>query len=97
MIDEWEANLIETRQKNFQDVINFSSKLNVEFLYLKNLADAHDPKITQGLKDRNTDLDKEWVKYKNIYNKELRSAIDSYNSLFKNKNLPAIIWELGIQ
>ena len=96
-IDEWEANLIETRQKNFQDVINFSSKLNVEFLYLKNLADAHDPRVTDGLKARNTDLDKEWVKYKNVYDKDLRKAIDNYNALFKNKNLPAIIWELGVQ
>ena len=96
-IDEWEASLIETRQKNFQDVINFSSKLNVEFLYLKNLADAHDPRITEGLKSRNTDLDKEWVKYKNVYDRDLRKAIDNYNALFKNKNLPAIIWELGVQ
>ena len=96
-IDEWEANLIETRQKNFQDVINFSSKLNVEFLYLKYLADAHDPRITEGLKSRNADLDKEWVKYKNVYDKDLRKAIDNYNALFKNKNLPAIIWELGVQ
>jgi hypothetical protein len=96
-IDEWESSLIETRQKNFQDVINFSSKLNVEFLYLKNLADAHDPRITKGLKDRSTDLEKEWVMYKNIYDTELRKAIDQYNRLFKNKNLPAIIWELGVQ
>lgn len=96
-VDEWEANLIQTRQKTFQDVINFSSKLNVEFLYLKNLADAHDPRVTDGLKARNTDLDKEWVKYKNVYDKDLRKAIDNYNSLFKSKNLPAIIWELGVQ
>jgi len=96
-IDEWEASLIETRQKNFQDVINFSSKLNVEFLYLKNLADAHDPRVTEGLKSRNADLDKEWVKYKNVYDKDLRKAIDNYNALFKNKNLPAIIWEIGVQ
>ena len=96
-IDEWEASLIETRQKTFQDVINFSSKLNVEFLYLKNLSDAHDPRITEGLKTRNADLDKEWVKYKNVYDKDLRKAIDNYNALFKNKNLPAIIWELGVQ
>jgi hypothetical protein len=39
----------------------------------------------------------EWVKYKNVYDKDLRKAIDNYNALFKNKNLPAIIWELGVQ
>jgi DNA-binding transcriptional regulator GbsR (MarR family) len=51
-IDEWEASLIETRQKTFQDVINFSSKLNVEFLYLKNLADAHDPRSNGRIKEQ---------------------------------------------
>ncbi|RTL55891.1 MAG: glycosyl hydrolase [Sphingobacteriales bacterium] len=90
-IDTWESNLIETRQKNFQDVINFPSKLNVDFVNLKGLADAHDPRITKGLKDRLADLEKQWNKYKAVYDNELRKAIDDYNALFKQKNLPAII------
>jgi hypothetical protein len=96
-IDEWEGNVIETRQKNFQDVINFSSKLNVEMMSLKNLADTHDPRVTKGIKDRKADLDKEWMKYKAVYNNDLRKAIDNYSNLFKTKNLPAIIWEIGVQ
>ena len=96
-IDQWEANVIETRQKNFQDVINFSSKLNVEMLSLKNLADQHDPRVTKGLRDRKADLDKEWQQYKKVYDTDLRKAIDNYSTLFKNKNLPAIIWEIGVQ
>jgi photosystem II stability/assembly factor-like uncharacterized protein len=96
-IDEWEGNVIETRQKNFQDVINFSSKLNVEMMSLKNLADTHDPRVTKGIKDRKADLDKEWMKYKAVYNNDLRKAIDNFSNLFKTKNLPAIIWEMGVQ
>lgn len=96
-IDEWEGNVIETRQKTFQDVINFSSKLNVEMMSLKNLADTHDPRVTKGIKDRKADLDKEWVKSKGIYDNDLRKAIDNYSNLFKTKNLPAIIWEIGVQ
>lgn len=90
-IDAWESNLIETRQKNFQDVINFSSKLNVEFLYLKGLADAHDPRITAGLKTRLTDLEKEWNTHKAVYENDLKKTVEDYNTMFKNKNLPAII------
>ncbi|MGE5106172.1 MAG: VPS10 domain-containing protein [Sphingobacteriales bacterium] len=90
-MDDWESNLIETRQKNFQDVINFPSKLNVEFFNLKSLADVHDPRITKGLKDRLADLEKEWSKYKAIYETDLKKEVDDYNNLFKNKNLPAII------
>jgi hypothetical protein len=89
--------VIETRQKTFQDVINFSSKLNVEMMSLKNLADTHDPRVTKGIKDRKADLDKEWMKYKAVYNNDLRKAIDNYSNLFRTKNLPAIIWEIGVQ
>ena len=90
-ITSLESNLIETRQKNFQDVINFSSKLNVEFLFLKGLADVHDPRITKGLKDRLADLEKDWSGYKTVYENELKKAVEDYNNLFKSKNLPAII------
>lgn len=90
-IDAWESNLIETRQKNFQDVINFPSKLSVEILNLKGLANAHDPRITKGLKDRLTDLEKEWTGYKTVYENELKKSVEEYNNLFKSKNLPAII------
>jgi hypothetical protein len=89
--------VIETRQKTFQDVINFSSKLNVEMMSLKNLADTHDPRVTKGIKDRKADLDKEWMNYKAVYNNDLRKAIDNYSNLFRTKNLPAIIWEIGVQ
>ncbi|MBI2729666.1 MAG: glycosyl hydrolase [Sphingobacteriales bacterium] len=90
-ITAWESNLIETRQKNFQDVINFPSKLNVEFINLKGLADTHDPRITKGLKDRLNDLEKEWSGYKAVYENELKKAVEAYNNLFKSKNIPAII------
>jgi predicted RNA-binding protein YlxR (DUF448 family) len=90
-IETWESNLIETRQKNFQDVINFPSRLNVEFINLKVLADAHDPRITKGLKDRLADLEKEWAGYKAVYENELKKGVEEYNSLFKSKNLPAIM------
>jgi photosystem II stability/assembly factor-like uncharacterized protein len=90
-IDDWESHLIETRQKNFQDVINFPSKLNVDFINLKGLADTHDPRITKGLKDRLADLEKEWQRYKAIYETQLKKAVEDYNAAFKANNLPAIL------
>ncbi len=90
-IDQWESNLIETRQKTPQDVINFPGKLSVELLNLKGLADVHDPRITKGLKDRLADLEKEWGGYKAFYENDLKKAVAEYNSFFKSKNLPAIM------
>ncbi|MDX2046437.1 MAG: hypothetical protein SFU87_06605, partial [Chitinophagaceae bacterium] len=90
-IDEWESNLVETRQKNGQDVINWPSKLNAEFFNIKSLADGHDPRITQGVKNRLADLEKEWAIHKNTMQNVLKKEVEAYNNLFKNKNLPAII------
>ena len=90
-IDEWEANLIEIRQRNFQDVINWPSKLNAEFFNIKGLADVHDPRITNGLKVRLADLEAEWNKYKTTMEVELKKSIDEYNQKFKSANFPAVI------
>lgn len=90
-INKWEGELIETRQKNFQDVINWPSKLSSGIMNLKVLADSHDPRITQGLKDELADLEKEWAKYKQVRVDELMKEVNNYNAKFKSKNIPAII------
>jgi photosystem II stability/assembly factor-like uncharacterized protein len=90
-IDQWESNLVEPRSKNFQDVINFPSKLNAEFLQLRGVADAHDPRLTKGVQDRARDVEAEWAKYKQQMNELIQKDIHNYNRQFKDKNLPAVI------
>jgi hypothetical protein len=76
---------------NGQDVINWPSKLNAEFFNLRGLVDTHDPRVTEGIKTRLTDLEAQWQKYKKNLNEDLKKKIDEYNALFKNKNLPALV------
>lgn len=90
-IDEWESNIVETRTRNFQDVINWPSKLNAEFFNLRGLIDAHDPRVTQGIKTRLADLEAQWAKHRNVLNEDLKKKIGEYNVLFKSKNLPALV------
>lgn len=90
-IDEWESNIVEARIKNGQDVINWPSKLNAEFFNLRGLIDTHDARVTQGIKTRLTDLDVQWGKYKKVLNEDLKKRITEYNTLFKSKNLPALV------
>ncbi|MEQ8424841.1 MAG: glycosyl hydrolase, partial [Cyclobacteriaceae bacterium] len=90
---EWEANLIETRQKNGQDVINWPSKLNTEYFQLLNVADAHEPALTQGAKDRFKDLESQWGAYKQQMQTLVSKDIAAYNAMFKAKNIPALITE----
>lgn len=90
-IDEWESNIVESRIKNGQDVINWPSKLNAEFFNLRGLIDAHDPRVTQGIKTRLADLESQWYNYKKTLNEDVKKKIDEYNTLFKSKNLPALV------
>lgn len=92
-LTEWESNVIETRAKNFQDVINFPSKLNAEFMDLRGKLDAHDPRVTKGVQDRLKDVEVEWNKHKVTMEKLLSTDIAAYNQLFKTKSIPAIVVE----
>lgn len=93
-LEKWESNLIEPRSKNGQDVINFQNKLNSEFLQIRSVADAHDPRITQGAKERFADVQTEWAKHKRTMQEIVTKDITDYNKLFKDKNLPALITEM---
>ena len=93
-LEKWESNLIEPRSKNGQDVINFQNKLNSEFLQIRSVADAHDPRITQGAKERFADVQTEWAKHKRTMQEIVTKDIMDYNKLFKDKNLPALITEI---
>ncbi|WP_422106395.1 VPS10 domain-containing protein [Winogradskyella sp.] len=90
-INSWEENLIQAKQKTFQDVINFNNKLNAQLIQLLSYIDQADPKVTQGAKERLNDLMKDWQ----VYEKERDAIIDeemkAYNSLYKSLNLPALI------
>jgi photosystem II stability/assembly factor-like uncharacterized protein len=92
-IEKWESNLIEPRTKNFQDAINFQNKLNAEFLQLRGVADAHDPRLTKGVQDRARDVNADWGKYKQQMQIIINTDIGNYNKLFKDKNMPALITE----
>jgi hypothetical protein len=92
-IEKWESNLIEPRSKNFQDVINFPNKLNAEYLQLRSTTDTHDPRLTQGARDRFQDVQSDWQKYKAQYNDLIQKDVSNYNKMFKENGLPALMTE----
>ena len=88
-IDAWEANIVEGRIQNGQDVINWPSKINVEFFNILNRADAADPRITDGVKKRLSDLQSQWAAEKSKLT-AIKKSIADYNSLYKSQQLDAI-------
>jgi photosystem II stability/assembly factor-like uncharacterized protein len=89
-IDGWEANIVESRIQNGQDVINWPSKLNAELFFIKGLADAADPRITQGIKTRYADLILRWNQEKEKL-QQLKHSLVNYNQLYKSQGMEGIV------
>jgi photosystem II stability/assembly factor-like uncharacterized protein len=92
-INIWEENLIQPKQKTFQDVINFNNMLNAQLMQLLGFIDQADPKVTKGAKERFSDLMKDWQVYKTERDAIISNEMRAYNELYKSLNIPALILE----
>ena len=95
-IETWENELIQPKQKTFQDVINFPNQLNSELLNLKDRVDTDNPRVTDGAKMRLKDLQDEWSALKMSMD-EIIDQLGSYNDLYRSLDLPAIKMEFEKQ
>ena len=90
-ITVWEENLIQPKQKTFQDVINFTNKLNAQLLHLRGYVASVEPKLTAGSKERLQDLLQQWQGYKATHDTIINEEMTDFNTLFKALDIPAII------
>lgn len=89
-INTLESELVEPRTKNGQDVINWPSKLSAELFTVRGRVDAHDPRITQGNRERFADLSAEWAKHQATL-QQVKQEIQAYNVAFKQQGIPALV------
>jgi photosystem II stability/assembly factor-like uncharacterized protein len=90
-ITKWEENLIQPKQKTFQDVINFKNQLNAQLINLSSYIDQPDPTVTEGDKKRLNDLLDYCKAFKNERDLIINQEMADYNKKFKVLNVPAII------
>lgn len=90
-ISRWEESLIQPKQETYQDVINFPNRLNAELLNLKKRIDTHDPRLTQGAKERLNDLTAKWSGQKAAMREIIDIDVASFNKQYKKKDVPAVI------
>jgi photosystem II stability/assembly factor-like uncharacterized protein len=90
-IEEWEAELIQSKQKTSQDVINFPNKLNAELADLLSRVDTHDPRVTSGAQQRFKDLSKEWQRLYTAMWNILNKDIADFNQMYKQYDVPALV------
>jgi hypothetical protein len=86
-LDAWEANVIETRQKGFQDALNWPSKVNSELFNVRNNTDSHDPRVPAGYQERLADLLREWDGYGKTFREDISKAVADFNRLCRDKNV----------
>ncbi len=86
-INDLEGELIQRKQKTFQDVINFPNKLNADFAHLKEeIVDTNNPIVTEGAKKRLQDLNAIWQQRKAEMQKILTEDVQKFNDLYKQQN-----------
>lgn len=76
-----ESRLISPRRQTFQDVVNFRSGLNDQYMFVMETLDESDPPLTQGLRDRFRDLDAEWATHQRRIERLLTVDVPRFNML----------------
>ncbi len=90
-IEIWEEQLIQPRQKTFQDVINFENRLNAELNNLRGLVDSYDPRPTQGARERLDELLGQWNQWDQEMKRIIQTEVGAFNALYSEMNYPALI------
>lgn len=90
-IEEWENNLIQPKQKTFQDVINFHNQLNAHLMYLKGAIDVAEPQVTEGAASRYNDLMAQWKTFSDAKQQLINVELRAFNDMYDELGLPAVI------
>lgn len=90
-LKEVEGELIQTKQKTFQDVINFENKLDAKLIYILGSINGSPPPLTKGQKDRLNDLLEDWQLVEARINGLLGEKLSSFNAAVRQKAIPGII------
>ena len=62
-------------------------------MYLKEYVDSEDPKVTQGAEIRHNDLNNKWMGYKIQLQEIIDKDFKDFETEFKSKNIPALIYK----
>jgi photosystem II stability/assembly factor-like uncharacterized protein len=86
----WEEKLVQNKSESNDDVINFINRLSADYIFVRGELDSNIPGVTNGQKQRLTELDAEWATLK----KEMKTIEDehvaSFNAMCKEKGIEKI-------
>lgn len=88
-INLWEAELVQTKAKSNDDIINYVNKLTADYIFLKGEMDANIPYVTKGQETRYQELDTIWQKHAKVLN-ELKSRVKKLNERCAALQVPVV-------
>ena len=89
-INTWENELIQPKSQSNDDVINFENKLNADYFFIKGELDVNTPYVTDGQKQRLSELNSVWQK-RQIEQAAIQKSIDDFNNLCRQMNMGRIV------
>ena len=90
-ITDLEDVLVQTRQKTFQDVINFLNQLDAQILHLIGTVDGAEPPVTQGARDRLADLTNEWTGHAATRDTIMDEDLAAFERLLADLGVPHVV------
>jgi len=86
-----EDSLIQNRTVDGQTVINFPSRLNVQYVYLRGVVDEAEGLVTDGAHRLRADLGAIWSGYRIELQTLLGPELGAFNALVREENVPAVV------
>jgi photosystem II stability/assembly factor-like uncharacterized protein len=86
-----EEALIQKRTLDGQTVINFETRLDFHTVYLRNAVDLSEGMVTQGQRDRFTDLAARWAEERANAEQVLGAELAAFNALVREKGVPTVL------
>ncbi|MFQ5537251.1 MAG: WD40/YVTN/BNR-like repeat-containing protein [Gemmatimonadota bacterium] len=90
-VKRWEETVIQTKQKTFQDVINFENQLDAQILGLIQSVDGTEPPLTEGARTRLEDLAGIWAERAAERDRILEEDVPHLEALLDRLGLPRIL------
>ncbi len=86
-----EDSLIQKRTVDGQTVINFPSRLNFHYTYLRGAVDGAEGVVTDGARQMFADLSEQWTRHRSELERLLGSELDGFNRIVREHDVPAIV------
>ncbi|MCB0421924.1 MAG: hypothetical protein KDD61_13075, partial [Bdellovibrionales bacterium] len=89
-IDSLKGQLVQEKQKTFQDVINFPNQLDAKIRHIQSLIDESYPPVTSGQTTRATGILDDWKMKKDQWLDIQAKDVEQFNEAIDRSDLPFI-------